>query len=384
MVSGIIVAAGKGTRMGAAVNKVLLKIFGKSIIEYTIEAFENCVDTDEIILVIGKDDEAEFCEILKKYPNVKYVFGGKTRRESVLNGLKAAESDYVAVHDGARALITPELISKVIADGKKYGAATLGVKAKDTVKLIDENGFVVHTTDRNSTYQTQTPQVFKKSLIISAHEQVNDDATDDAALAEKMGIKVKMTDGCYENIKITTPEDLISAKEILKEREGTKVNDLRIGYGFDVHKLTEGRKLILCGTEIPHSFGLLGHSDADVAVHALCDAILGAAALGDIGRHFPDTDMKYKGINSMLLLAEVIKKTEELNYEINNADITIVAQKPKLMGYIETMRKNIAETLKTEVGNVNIKATTTEKLGFEGREEGISATAAVTLRGRKG
>ena len=155
--------------------------------------------------------------------------------------------------------------------------------------------------------------------------------------------------------------------------------NFRIGQGYDVHRLVEGRDLYLCGVEIPHTTGLLGHSDADVALHALCDALLGAAALGDIGRHFPDTDMKYKGINSMLLLAEVIKKTEALGYRINNADITIVAQKPKLMGYIEQMRENMSSVLKTASERVNVKATTTEKLGFEGREEGISATAVVTI-----
>lgn len=157
------------------------------------------------------------------------------------------------------------------------------------------------------------------------------------------------------------------------------MQDFRIGCGYDVHKLVKDRKLFLCGVEIPHTMGLLGHSDADVAIHALCDAILGAAALGDIGRHFPDTDSKYKGIDSMLLLDEVMKMIEQKGYKINNADLTIVAQKPKLAGYIEIMRKNIADALGTDKEHVNVKATTTEKLGFEGREEGISATAVVSI-----
>lgn len=162
------------------------------------------------------------------------------------------------------------------------------------------------------------------------------------------------------------------------------MNNIKIGFGYDVHKLTEGRKLVLCGVEIPHTLGLLGHSDADVAVHALCDAVLGAAALGDIGRHFPDSDMKYKGIDSMLLLDEVMDKIEKLGYEINNADITIIAQKPKLADHIDKMRDNIATALKTSADNVNVKATTTEKLGFEGREEGISSAAVVTICRREG
>lgn len=222
MTSGIIVAAGRGRRMGASVNKVLLTLNEKTIIEYTAEAFENCDDIDEIILVIGKDDKESFNEILKKHQKIKTVFGGDTRQESVLAGLKAASGDIAAIHDGARALITPELISKVIKDAKKYGAATLGVKSKDTVKIINSDGIVKLTTDREYTYQTQTPQVFDRMVIMSLHTSNPKAATDDASLAENAGISVKMTEGSYENIKITTPEDLILAKGILKSRKDNK------------------------------------------------------------------------------------------------------------------------------------------------------------------
>lgn len=219
MVSGIIVAAGKGSRMGASTNKVLLKLGGKEIIEYTIEAFEKCRDIDEIILVISKAEEKLFKDIKKRH-NIITTFGGETRTDSVLNGLEAAHGDWAVIHDGARAMIEPELIKKVIDDARKFGAATLGVKAKDTIKIVDSNGIVKNTTDREYTYQTQTPQVFERSFIISAHKKNTSAVTDDATLAELCGKQVKITEGSYENIKITTPEDLILADGILKGRKG--------------------------------------------------------------------------------------------------------------------------------------------------------------------
>lgn len=219
MVSGIIVAAGKGSRMGADINKVFLKLAQKTVIEYTLDAFEKCADIDETILVISRDDEKRCKELEKKYPDLKIVFGGAQRKDSVLNGINAASGDVVAIHDGARALITPELISKVVSDGKKYGAATLGVPSKDTVKIINDEKIVEQTPNRTYVYQTQTPQVFLKKLIKEAHEaNKNEIATDDASLAEMYGKKVKMTEGSYENIKITTPEDLLLAEEIVKRR----------------------------------------------------------------------------------------------------------------------------------------------------------------------
>lgn len=220
MVSAILVAAGRGARMGASVNKLLLKIGERYIIEYTIEAFEKCKDIDEIILVINPDDEAVFAEIAKKYSNTHLVYGGKTRQESVLRGLRAARGEYVAIHDGARALITPELITKVVEDGKKYKAAILGVKSTDTVKITDANGMIISTTDRERTYRAQTPQVFERKKIIFAHENAAGSVTDDASLFEKLDMRVKMTEGSYENIKLTTPEDLIFAENLLKERAG--------------------------------------------------------------------------------------------------------------------------------------------------------------------
>lgn len=196
-------------------------------------------------------------------------------------------------------------------------------------------------------------------------------------IAEHYGVKIKISDGSYDNIKLTTPEDMIIGERILMK---ARYYGMRIGQGYDVHKLVEGRDCIICGVKIPYEKGLLGHSDADVALHALADAILGAAALGDIGKHFPDTDEKYKGADSRMLLREVVKKVAEKGYSVGNADVTIVAQRPKMLPYIEQMRKNVADDLNVGIDDVNIKATTTEKLGFEGRGEGISATAVVLLK----
>ncbi len=221
MASGIIAAAGKGTRMGAKENKVFLKINEKTVLEHTVLAFLNCPEIEEIIIVTGKEDIKRCEELFSDFKKpIKIVCGGKTRKESVYNGIVASECEIVAIHDGARALITPELITKVIKECKTYKAATLGVVAKDTIKIVSDDGFIKETPDRNYTYQIQTPQVFERKLIIKAHrENENFNATDDSSLVEKMGIKVKVVSGSYENIKLTTIEDMLIAKEILNSRE---------------------------------------------------------------------------------------------------------------------------------------------------------------------
>ena len=257
------------------------------------------------------------------------------------------------------------------------------VALKDTVKRVDDGGVVVDTPPRDRLRAVQTPQTFEAGLIRRAHAAyaLGERATDDAALAERMGIAVRLTEGDVENIKLTTPEDLLLAREVILKREGKKEEKpmMRIGHGYDVHRLVEDRKLILCGVEIPYTLGLLGHSDADVALHALMDALLGAAALGDIGRHFPDTDPAYKGADSGRLLDHVVALLEEKGYTVGNVDVTIICQRPKLKDYIEQMRENVARHLKVDVDCVNIKATTTEKLGFEGEGLGISSHAVACI-----
>ena len=392
MNAAVIVAAGRGSRMGLDRNKVLYPLCGEPIVVRTARAFVDCGLFDGgVVVVTGECDMDEMRAMLEKAGvNVRaVVLGGADRQESVYCGIHACDenADIIAIHDGARPLVTREVIERTIDSAKEYGSGVAAVMLKDTIKRVDADGCVVDTPIRDTLRAVQTPQTFDAKLIREAHEQFrhgNADgvrATDDAMLAEWMGHTVHLTEGAVENIKLTTPEDMLLAGEVLVRRGQAKKEEktMRIGHGYDVHRLVEGRKLILCGVEIPHTVGLLGHSDADVAYHALTDAILGASAMGDIGRHFPDTDPQYKGADSGKLLDHVMELVWAKGYVVGNVDVTIIAQKPKLKDYIETMRGNIAAHLKVELDCVNVKATTTEKLGFEGEMLGISTHAVACL-----
>jgi 2-C-methyl-D-erythritol 4-phosphate cytidylyltransferase/2-C-methyl-D-erythritol 2,4-cyclodiphosphate synthase len=302
--------------------------------------------------------------------------------------------DIVLVHDGARPFVTNDTIDALIEGTVKYGAAVAAVPVKDTIKSA-EGGIFRETLDRSKLFSVQTPQGFGRKLLIEAYERAFSEkfyGTDDAVLVEKMGEKVYLVKGDYNNIKITTKEDIIVGEAILTARSGKvlpaeyptveEALETRIGTGYDVHRLTEGRKLILGGVELPFERGLLGHSDADVLLHAIMDALLGAAALGDIGRHFPDNDESYRGISSLLLLKRVGELLNENGCRIGNIDAVVIAQRPKIAPYIGQMTARIAETLGIGENAINIKGTTTEKLGFCGREEGIAAQASVLIRRR--
>ncbi len=392
MNAAVIVAAGRGSRMGLTRNKVLYPLCGEAIIVRTVRAFEETGLFDGgIVVVTGADDLDEMRAMLSAAGlSVRAVVeGGADRQESVRRGMAACDEQtgIIAIHDGARPLVTREVIERTIDSVRQHGSGVAAVALKDTIKRVDENGCVVDTPRRDMLRAVQTPQTFDAKLIRAAHEAFKDGnadglrATDDAMLAEWMGHTVRLTDGDVENIKLTTPEDMLLAEQVLLRRGAAKKEEktVRIGHGYDVHKLVEGRKLILCGVEIPHTVGLLGHSDADVALHALTDALLGAAAMGDIGRHFPDTDPQYKGADSGKLLDHVMELIWAKGYVVGNVDVTIIAQKPKLKDYIETMRENVAAHLKVELDCVNVKATTTEKLGFEGECLGISTHAVALL-----
>ena len=392
MNAAVIVAAGRGSRMGLDRNKVLYPLCGEPIIVCTVRAFEESGLFSQIVVVTGACDLEEMramfdCAGLGVHAVVE---GGADRQESVCRGIAAVggDAEIIAIHDGARPLVTREVMERTIESAKRHGSGVAAVALKDTIKRVDENGCVVDTPRRDMLRAVQTPQTFDAALIRRAHAryaQGNDQglrATDDAMLAEWMGHTVYLTAGDVENIKLTTPEDMLLAEQVLYRRGQAEKKEgcaMRIGHGYDVHRLVEGRKLILCGVEIPHTVGLLGHSDADVAYHALTDAILGAAAMGDIGRHFPDTDPKYKGADSGKLLDHVMELVWAKGYVVGNVDVTIIAQKPKLKDYIETMRENIAAHLKADIDCVNVKATTTEKLGFEGEMLGISTHAVACL-----
>ena len=367
----IIGAAGSGKRMGAPVPKQFLKVNGKTILEETVQKFKDSSIVDDIT-VVAAAEYVPLCEKLFCGGGVSVVTGGNERQDSIGNALDSLKergvSDYdiVLVHDGVRPYCSQELIQRVAKDAAEKGAVIAAVPPKDTIRHISEG-----TLDRSKLYNVQTPQGFTASILQEAYGKAKEDGfygTDDAGLVERNGISVSITEGESTNIKITTPEDL-------------KMEN-RIGTGFDVHRLTEGRKLILGGVDIPFEKGLDGHSDADVLVHALMDALLGTCAVGDIGKLFPDTDDSFKGISSLKLLKKVREVLTERGFTLVNCDMTLICQRPKLAPYIDQMRQNIADVLETDVDRVSIKATTTEKLGFAGRGEGICCEAVALLQCR--
>ncbi|MBQ3068743.1 MAG: 2-C-methyl-D-erythritol 2,4-cyclodiphosphate synthase [Clostridia bacterium] len=378
-VTAIIVAAGSSTRMGRP--KLLIPLCGKTVLERTLRAFDtSCADA--LVVVTRPEDQAAFQEAaLSLCTPCRFVSGGATRQESVANGLRAVEEQttLIAVADGARPLITPEEIDRVIQKASETGAAAAAVRVKDTIKQADGNGVIVGTPDRATLWQVQTPQVFDAALYrkaMAAALEAGADLTDDCQLVERLGVKVTLVEASYENLKVTTPEDVVTAEAIIKRRGGVR---MRIGHGYDVHRLTEGRPCIIGGVEIPFEKGLLGHSDADVLTHAIMDALLGAAALGDIGGLFPDTDPAFKGADSIALLREVVARVTGKGYTIENIDATVLAQRPKLKPHIEAMREVIRRACGIELDRVNLKATTEEGLGFTGAMEGIAAHAVCLL-----
>lgn len=371
----IVLAGGSGSRMGADRNKVLLDLRGVPVIVRSVQAFQWLVDG--VVLVAREEDIPAMQEAMEASSlAVTIVTGGNSRQASVWNGLCALPEGctHVLIHDGARCLVDEGTIRRCMASVEECGTGVAAIPAIDTIKQVDAGDVVSATPDRSTLRAVQTPQGFTVDLIRRAHisaAQASFLGTDDASLVERLGHPVRLTLGDRRNIKLTTPEDMVMAEAFHPQSFPT----LRVGQGYDVHRLVEGRDLILCGVNIPHRLGLLGHSDADVALHALMDAMLGAMALGDIGKHFPDTDERYRGISSMKLLEHVVSLLETHRARVTNCDVTIVAQKPKLLPYIPQMRENVAAALHLPIDRVNVKATTTEHLAFEGREEGISSQA---------
>lgn len=366
----IITAGGSGSRMGASVPKQFLKLSGRTILEQTVSRFAALPEITEIVLTVPAEHLAGCREMFPA--EIRIVPGGSSRQASVGAAIDLLaeegfpEDGIVLVQDGVRPYVTEKTIRSVLRLAEEHGAAIAAVPCTDTIRDREQG-----TLDRSRLVSVQTPQGFRFGLLREAYARAEADrfsGTDDAGLVERIGIRPVIAEGSPGNIKITTPEDLPM--------------ETRIGTGFDVHKLTENRKLILGGVEIPYEKGLLGHSDADVLLHALMDAMLGAAALGDIGRHFPDTDPAYEGASSMILLEKVTEILADAGYRLANADVTVICQKPKLAPYIDEMRQNIAEAAGTDVSRISVKATTTERLGFTGRGEGIAAEAVCTITNR--
>lgn len=393
--AGAVIAAGGMAQRMQGVNKQILKINGIPVLVRSIRVLAAIPEIREMV-VVARPELFEQLEGWKQeyhLPDFRLIAGGDTRQQSVLNGVGclSEQVEYVVIHDGARPFADRQLIDRCLQSAVEHQAATAAVLVKDTIKQAADDGSIAATPDRSRLYLTQTPQIFHAQLYRRAAEQAQAeglDFTDDCQLMEHLGHRVWLAQGDYRNIKITTPEDIVIAQAIAESMEGEaprmeqekqRMPLMRIGHGYDVHRLVEGRKLILGGVEIPWQKGLLGHSDADVLVHAVMDAILGAAALGDIGKHFPDTDPNYAGADSMLLLREVVRLVEEQGYQIGNLDCTVIAQQPKLKDLIPQMQERIAAVCKVQPNQVNVKATTEEKLGFTGTGEGMSAHCVCLL-----
>ena len=366
----IIVAAGRGTRAGGDLPKQWQMLNGQPVLAHTLAAFAGLPR----VLVIHPDDRARAEAIAG---DAQIVEGGATRDASVMNALLALEGRGVAhvlIHDGARPLVSAAVIDRV------RGALTSSPAAAPALAVTDAlwtgtQGFVSGTRDRTGLYRAQTPQGFHYDAILAAHRAHPGGAADDVEVARASGLAVTIVEGDENNLKLTFPGDFDRAAAIMKGRG----MDLRLGNGFDVHAFCEGDHVWLCGVKVPHGKGLLGHSDADVGMHALTDAIYGALAMGDIGRHFPPSDPQWKGAESHIFLRHAANLAREHGYAIANCDVTLICERPKIGPHAEAMRAALADIMGVEVGRVSVKATTSEQLGFTGREEGIAAIATAAL-----
>lgn len=384
-VAVIIPAAGFGSRMHLDHPKQYHLLAGVPILVRTVRAFAGLGDIPiaQIVVAVPEDRLGQTETLCAAYgllsARLQIIAGGRRRQDSVRAGLAVLDPgiDMVLVHDGARPLVSGETIAGCYAAALRHGAAIAAVPVKDTLKKAALDGRVAATIDRASLWQAQTPQAARRQLLEQAYLGNGEaDVTDESSLLERAGIPVTIVEGSETNIKITRPEDLTLAENILAQR----LPKLRIGHGYDAHRFAENRRLVLGGVTIPHSQGLAGHSDADVLTHALCDAWLGALGAGDIGRHFPDTDQKFAGIYSIELLAQVVARSTAEGYTLANADITLICQTPRLAPYLEEMRTLLGRTCRVAPEAINIKATTTEGMGFTGRKEGIGCHAVVLLQ----
>lgn len=381
----LIVGGGSGKRMGGPVPKQFLSLKGRPLLDWSLDAFERCDVVKGIVLVLPepyvKDEEKRIKEQGRTSKLVAVVAGGKERQESVQLGLKAMPplANYVAIHDAVRPFVTPQLITATHTLATQIGAAVPAVAIHDTLLQVDEHGLLRRPISRDVIRRSQTPQIFSSDILAESHEKAVEDGlmfTDDATLVSHYGHRVATFVHYGENRKITTPQDM----EKITMQHSSKSFGVRCGQGYDVHALEKGLPLVLAGVKFNAEKGLVGHSDADVMAHAICDALLGGAALGDIGQHFPDSDPAYKNVSSLVLLEEVSQMVRDHGFVISYVDATLMAELPKIGSRREEMRENLAKAMSIDSDCVSVKATTTEKLGFTGREEGMAAMAIATLQ----
>jgi 2-C-methyl-D-erythritol 4-phosphate cytidylyltransferase / 2-C-methyl-D-erythritol 2,4-cyclodiphosphate synthase len=385
----VVVAAGRGSRIGAGRPKQYLNCAGRPLIARTLEALAAAWRFSAATVVIHADDRMFYDEALAYLtPDAAAALGppaigGATRQQSVLSGLEALEPDecdIVLIHDGARPFPSTEVVSRAVAAAELYGAAAPGTPLSDTIKQVDPEGRVLATPPRSALRAVQTPQAFAFPLILAAHRRAAAagvaDLTDDIAVAEWAGAPAHLFDGDPANVKVTTMQDLTAAEARLMGN----ASETRVGQGFDVHAFAPGDHVWLCGVRVPHARALSGHSDADVGLHALADAIYGALAEGDIGQHFPPSDPRWKGAASKVFLAHAAERVRARGGGIVNLDVTLICEAPKIGPHREAMRARVAEIAGLDIARVAVKATTSERLGFTGRGEGIACLATATVR----
>ncbi len=359
---------------------------------YALEVMRGCPEIAEIVLVVAPEDvERARKELLRSggQQSERVAAGGAKRQQSVRAALAEISSgcDLVVIHDAARPFVKPDLIRRCLEAAALHGAAVAAVPATDTVKRVGPDLEVTGTLDRSRLWLVQTPQAFRRELLVEAHEAAaaaGVECTDDASVVERLGHRVQVVPGDRDNVKITWPEDVSRSEQMMASGQqgiGQQVTT-RTGIGYDAHRFTEDRPLVLAGVRFRDSKGLLGHSDADVVCHAICDALLGAIGAGDMGQHFPDSDPSYERISSVSLLARVSNMVRESGWDIENADAVVIAEEPRIAPRIADMRRSLADAMGTEVARVSLKGKTTEGMGFTGRGEGIATQAIAVLRRR--
>lgn len=378
-VTAIIAAGGQGTRFGAGQPKQLLTLGGRPMLHRTVEAFLASPVIADVVVALPAALVADPPAYLR-HPKVRVVAGGDSRQASVAAAFAAAEAyaDVVAIHDAARPLVSQDLIARTVAAAVETGAAIAAMAIRDTVKRATAGGQIDATVPREALFGAQTPQAFRVAVLRQALDGgAAADATDEALLVERSGHPVTLVEGDARNLKVTTVEDMRMAEALLAPQPGRP----RVGTGYDLHRLVPGRPLILGGVTIPYEKGLLGHSDADAVCHAVTDALLGATALGDIGRHFPDTDPRWKDADSVALLRQVVALVRSRGFEIGNVDVTVVAQRPKIAPFADQMRATLAAVLGVDVTDVGLKGKTNEQVDAVGAGDAIAVHAVAMVWG---
>jgi 2-C-methyl-D-erythritol 4-phosphate cytidylyltransferase/2-C-methyl-D-erythritol 2,4-cyclodiphosphate synthase len=386
-VAAIIAAGGRGVRLGADRPKQFLELGGRSILDLSISALAASDRVDEIVVAVPVDhlEAAGASWAGRGGTPVRFVAGGARRQDSVANAFAhtAAATDIIVIHDAARPFVTGAVIGRAIDAAIAHGAAIAAIPVRDTVKQAgtiapDGSRAIAATIPRDTVFLAQTPQTFRRDVLARALDAgASIDATDEAMLVERLGLPVHIIEGDPGNMKITTPDDLATAEAIAlqarrRSDEGFSRGQIRIGHGYDLHRLVAGRPLILAGVTIPYELGLDGHSDADIVCHAVTDAVLGAAAAGDIGRLFPDTDPQWKGADSIALLRGALAHVHAGGYRVANVDVTVIAQQPKLLPYLQAMREHLASALQVDVAAVSVKGKTNEGVDSMGRGESMA------------